>query len=201
MRARDDVDGDDFADAAAGFGAGVDRGANGRDVALERDRHQAAADLVLLDELTFAAFSAASHASTAATMPLVSINPIASPFAMVLISKVGDADVSVARALLNLWQLQLPQLRSIQFAFNTATVCRATINSSFVGTIQISVFDSTLLIFFSWPRTWFFAGSSTMPAHSRLRQIASRMATPFSPMPPVKTSTSQPPSTTRYAPM
>src|SRR5437773_3604971 len=32
--------------------------------------------------VTLAALSAASHASTAATMPLVSINPIASPFAM-----------------------------------------------------------------------------------------------------------------------
>src|SRR5204862_6987285 len=32
---------------------------------------------------TLAAFSAASHASTAATIPLVSINPIASPFAII----------------------------------------------------------------------------------------------------------------------
>src|SRR4051812_20332942 len=34
---------------------------------------------------TLAALSAASHASTAATMPLVSINPIASPFAINLL--------------------------------------------------------------------------------------------------------------------
>src|SRR5688500_12739753 len=33
-------------------------------------------------KVTLAAFSAASHASTAATIPFVSINPIASPFAM-----------------------------------------------------------------------------------------------------------------------
>ena len=35
---------------AGGFSAGVHRGANRGDVALERDRDQAAADLVLLDE-------------------------------------------------------------------------------------------------------------------------------------------------------
>jgi len=44
------VDADDFPDAAAGFGAGVDGGAYRGDVAAQRDRHQPAADLVLLDE-------------------------------------------------------------------------------------------------------------------------------------------------------
>ena len=47
----DDVDADDFADFAAGFGAGVDGRANGGHVAVERDGDQAAADLVLLDEV------------------------------------------------------------------------------------------------------------------------------------------------------
>src|SRR6185437_9698844 len=50
VRAGDDVDGDDFSDAPAGFGPGVDRGADSGDVTLEGDRDQAAADLVLLDE-------------------------------------------------------------------------------------------------------------------------------------------------------
>src|SRR5690348_2225740 len=50
VRARDNVDADDLADPAAGLGAGVDRGADGGDVALERDRDQPATDLVLLDE-------------------------------------------------------------------------------------------------------------------------------------------------------
>ena len=49
MRTRDHVDADDFAHAAAGFGAGVGGGADGGDVALDRDRDQAAPDLVLVD--------------------------------------------------------------------------------------------------------------------------------------------------------
>src|SRR5690348_10973704 len=51
MRPRNHVDADDLADATGGFGTGVDRRADGRDVALERDRHEPAADLVLLNEL------------------------------------------------------------------------------------------------------------------------------------------------------
>src|SRR4051812_172571 len=51
VRTRDHVDRHDLADAPAGFGAGVDRSADGGDVAAEGDRDQAAADLVLLDEL------------------------------------------------------------------------------------------------------------------------------------------------------
>src|SRR6185312_4106942 len=47
----DDVDGDDFTDAARGLCAGVNRGTDSGDVAPKGDRDQAAADLVLLDEL------------------------------------------------------------------------------------------------------------------------------------------------------
>src|SRR5258708_3618608 len=50
VRTGNDVDGDDFADAAGGFGAGIHRGANRGDVTLEGDGDQAAADLVLFDE-------------------------------------------------------------------------------------------------------------------------------------------------------
>jgi hypothetical protein len=51
MRPWDDVDGEDFADAPGGFGAGVDRGADGGYVTFQGDRDQPAADLVLLVEL------------------------------------------------------------------------------------------------------------------------------------------------------
>jgi hypothetical protein len=49
--ARDDVDAHNLADATGGFGACIDGGADGGDIAFERNRDQAAADLVLLDEL------------------------------------------------------------------------------------------------------------------------------------------------------
>src|SRR5262245_7367427 len=51
VRARDDVDADDLADPTGGLSPGIDGRADGGDIALERDRHQAAADLVRLDEL------------------------------------------------------------------------------------------------------------------------------------------------------
>src|SRR5207245_6567540 len=51
MRAWNHVYGDDLAHTAGGFSACIDGGANGRHVATESDGHQAAADLVLLDEL------------------------------------------------------------------------------------------------------------------------------------------------------
>ena len=47
----DDVDADDFADAAGGFSAGIDGGLDGGDIAFDGDRDQARADLVLADEL------------------------------------------------------------------------------------------------------------------------------------------------------
>src|SRR5258706_15138600 len=50
VRARDHVYADDLTDAAGCFGAGVNGGADGGDVAAQRDRDQAASDLVLLDE-------------------------------------------------------------------------------------------------------------------------------------------------------
>jgi hypothetical protein len=61
VRASDYVDADHFAEAAGGFGAGVDGGANSGDVSTQGDGYEA---------------------TTAATMPLVSIKPIASPFAI-----------------------------------------------------------------------------------------------------------------------
>src|SRR5436305_14483808 len=45
------MDRDDFADSSRRLSAGIDGGANGRHVAAQGDGHQAAADLVLLDEL------------------------------------------------------------------------------------------------------------------------------------------------------
>src|SRR6185437_13482473 len=51
VRSWDDVDGDDFADAARGFGAGVNRRADRGDISAKGDGDEAAADLVLLDEL------------------------------------------------------------------------------------------------------------------------------------------------------
>ena len=50
MRPWDDVDADDFTDTAAGFGTGIHRGAHGGDIAAHRDRHESAANLMLVDE-------------------------------------------------------------------------------------------------------------------------------------------------------
>jgi hypothetical protein len=56
MRACDNVDGDDLADFSTGFGARVNGGANGGDIAANGDRYEAAADFVLLDELDVGGF-------------------------------------------------------------------------------------------------------------------------------------------------
>jgi hypothetical protein len=44
------MDGDDFSNASARFGTGIDGRANGRDITPEGDCDQSASDLVLLDE-------------------------------------------------------------------------------------------------------------------------------------------------------
>ena len=82
-----------------------------------------------------------------------------------------------------------------------ACVCRATINSSFVGTIQICARLSVALIAaFAFGRgvqrriehdAQFFQVRAHTPA---------RMLTPFSPMPPVNTIASAPPSSTSMPP-
>src|SRR5438128_11235617 len=109
---------------------------------------------------TLAALSAASQASTAATMPLVSINPIASPFA------IND----LLRVVVQTFSLHV-QVENLHYNFNASTVCRATISSSFVGTIQICERERSLLIFISPPRELFFSESNSIPAQVRLRQM------------------------------
>ena len=49
----------------------------------------------------------------------------------------------------------------------------------------------------SGPQPGFVIVLEQIPANARFRQTASRMAAPFSPMPPVNTSKSHPPSATR----
>src|SRR5215213_5328697 len=51
VRARDDVDADQLADAAGGGRARVRRGLDGAHVAADEDRHVAGADVLLADEL------------------------------------------------------------------------------------------------------------------------------------------------------
>src|SRR6188474_2220276 len=51
MRTRDDVRGDQFADASGRFRAGFDRRAHAADVAADDRRHERAADLDRLDDL------------------------------------------------------------------------------------------------------------------------------------------------------
>src|SRR5262249_37245633 len=80
---------------------------------------------------------------------------------------------------------------------STPLTCRATISSSLVAMIhtctplpRASMRASAL----AWALT---LGSRAMPNQSRLAQTAARMAGEFSPMPPVKTMASAPPSWSR----
>src|SRR5688500_12659082 len=177
VRPRDHVDADDLADPTGGLGAGVDRGAHGGDVAAQGDRDQAAADLALVDE----------------------------PHVGGLEGRVARLDGGDDAARLD----QSDRLTvchdfapdvpddCLQFSCSASTVCIATTSSSFAGITHTSAPDSTLLILASSPRTVFLFASSSMPAQSRRAQTAARVEGEFSPMPPVNTSASQPPSATR----
>ena len=78
VRARDDVHGDDLADAAGRDLRRVARRLHRRHVAADDDRHVAAAGLLVGDQFDRAALTAASAASTTAGNDRVSIMPSAS---------------------------------------------------------------------------------------------------------------------------
>jgi len=78
VRARDDLDGDDFADSFGGIGAGIDGGLQGGDIAAEKGGDVARSDRLVTGKVTLAALRAASAASRSEQRPLVSIMPRAS---------------------------------------------------------------------------------------------------------------------------
>lgn len=74
----------------------------------------------------------------------------------------------------------------------------AIINSSFVGIIYTFTLESDVEIHFSTPFTSFSFASISTPNTFKYSPILSRVSLPLSPTPPLKVSTSSPPSDTIY---
>ena len=79
----------------------------------------------------------------------------------------------------------------------TSLACRATTISSLVGTVQTWTREPAVETRRSTGPDSLSAGSSSMPNQPRSRQTPERIRVEFSPMPPVKTMASAPPSSTR----
>ena len=137
----------------AGFGAGIDGGANGGDIALERDRHQAAANLVLLDERDIGGLEGRVTRFDRGHDALGLDQSDCFAICHCSLQKSSRHEFQMFK-MFNIVNIQIV---SIQFAVSTATVCSATIISSLVGTIQISHSLSTVLILVSLPRPGSFA--------------------------------------------
>jgi hypothetical protein len=76
------VHADHLADSTSGFRAGIDRGANSGDIAAQRDRHEARAHLVLLDELDVSGLERRIARFDRGDQTLGLDQTIASPFAI-----------------------------------------------------------------------------------------------------------------------